>query len=491
MRFITLSILLIMLTGNFVIPTQASGINEPASSIDFVEIDQHITAQMDKHGLKGIALAITQADQVLYLKGYGTAGQGRSMTPQTPMYIGSQSKSITGMALAQLIEQGKVNLNDPVIDYIPWFGVADPDATKKITISDLVYHKSGLSEEGYTTIVPDNASLEEGIRSLSTATLTAPIGTKFQYFNMGYCVLMQVIENVSGQKYAEYIQEHIFTPLGMTQSYTDPISARADGLSQGYSRFFGFTLAWPQPHVGYQLGDGYIISTAEDLAHYVIAMNNRGSYQDESLLSPEMLKRMFMSINGYGMGWFIMPDHINHGGANETFKTYVDLYPSRGLGIVLLINQGYMLDHFISADQVFYGVQSIALGKIPPPISQGWSVKVIGWGLLGFVVALCVLHVWNFTHLRGWKIKSRTMSMGKKIFGVSISFIIPTVILIIVYSQVKGFFGTRFNLTYQVLMMFKTLPDISVLFLVGTIPDYVQGIIKLGWVLKGEKGEQE
>jgi CubicO group peptidase (beta-lactamase class C family) len=248
-----------MLIGNFIIPTQASVTNEPTSSIDFAGIDQYITAQMDKHGLKGIALAITQADQVLYLKGYGTAGQGHPMTPQTPMYIGSQSKSITGMALAQLIEQGKVNLNDPVIDYIPWFEVADPEATKKITINDLVYHKSGLSEQGYTTIVPDNASLEEGIRSLSTATLTAPIGTKFQYFNMGYCVLMQVIENVSGQKYAEYIQGQIFAPLGMTQSYTDPISARADGLSQGYSRFFWFMVAWPQPHVGYEKGDGYII----------------------------------------------------------------------------------------------------------------------------------------------------------------------------------------------------------------------------------------
>lgn len=363
---------------------------------------------MEKHGLQGISLAITQGDQIVYLKGYGTAGEGRPMTPQTPMYIGSQSKSITALAIAQLAEQGKVDLSAPVRRYIPWFAVADPDSSQKITVNDLLHHTSGLSEAGYTAVVPEDAT-----------------------------------------------------------------------LAQGYSRFFGFTVPWPQPHVAYQLGDGYMISSAEDMAHFAIAMNNQGSYRGTSVISPDMLRTVFSPVQGYGMGWFIEPGHIYHGGANETFKTFVDLYPDRGLGIVLLINQGYMMDHFISAPQVFKGVEAIVLGSQPPAVSAGWSVKVIGWGLLALVLGLCALHAWNIYHLRGWSSRVRQMTPVKRAVDVAISFIIPTVILLVVYTQVKGFIGYRFNLTYQVLMMFKTLPDISILMLVGTLPDYAQGLTKL------------
>lgn len=460
-----------------------AGTPAPSSEIDFVRLDSLINAQMEKHGLRGVALAVTQGEQIVYLKGYGTAGQGRAMTPQTPMYIGSQSKSVTALAIAQLAEQGKVELNAPVRKYIPWFAVTDPQASQQITINHLLYHTSGLSEAGYTAMLPDDATLEEGIRSLSSAKLTAPVGSKHQYFNMGYCVLMQVIETASGEKYADYIQEHIFEPLGMRQTYTDPAAARANGLSQGYSRFFGFTVPWPQSHLAYQLGDGYIISSAEDMARYAIAMNNHGVYQGASLLSPERVQLMFMPVQGYGMGWSVEPGHIYHGGANETFKTFVDLYPGRGLGIVLLINQGYMLDHYISATQVFDGVEAIVLGKQPPVAGDGPSVRLIGWGMLVFVLGLCALHTWNIVHLRGWKERASRMTPFKRAWDVAISFLIPTVILLVVFSQVKGYFGYRFNLTYQMVTMFRFLPDISILMLVGSVPDYAQGIAKLVWLL--------
>src|SRR5574339_454624 len=74
--------------------------------------------------IQGLSIAVTSKTEIIYLKGYGTAGEGRLMTPQTPMYIGSQSKSFTALAVAQLIEQGKINPGDPVQKYIPWFKVA-------------------------------------------------------------------------------------------------------------------------------------------------------------------------------------------------------------------------------------------------------------------------------------------------------------------------------------------------------------------------------
>jgi CubicO group peptidase (beta-lactamase class C family) len=482
------SLLITILSILFVFSTTSSNAAFPAH--EFHPLDDYIVAQMAKHGLKGISVAVIEGGETVYLNGYGSAGNGIPMTPHTPMYIGSTSKSFTGLAVAQLVESGLIDMKAPVINYLPWFKVDDQVATAKITVNHLLHHTSGMSEAGFTVILPEDASREEAVRALASASLTASPGAQMQYFNVGYDVLALIIETVSGQTYEAYIQEHIFQPLGMTRTYTDPELAQANGLSQGYSRFFGFPFPQRQPHRQYEVGAGYIISTAEDMARYAIAMNNDGVYQGNRVLSSEGMRRLFISNQGYGMGWFIEPGHIYHGGANETFKTFLDLYPNRKLGFILMINQGYMLDHYVSSAQVYEGVRAIVLGDTPPLVSQGPSVRTIGLGLLGFVLALVALHSYNFWKLRDWRWRASHKSPGRLAFDVAISFIIPIVIVIVVYTQLKGFFGYRFNLTSQVSLMFVTLTDIAILMLVGLVPDIIQGIIKLYWVLSGQIGQQ-
>jgi CubicO group peptidase (beta-lactamase class C family) len=480
-------ILAVVMLSMWKLPVEAESGSQ--SEFDAQTLDAYISGQMSKHGIQGISLAVTSKTEIVYLKGYGTAGDDRPMTPQTPMYIGSQSKSFTGLAIAQLIEQGLVSQSDPVQKHIPWFRVADEDASAKITVGHLLHHTSGLSEAGFTIVLAEDASNEEAVRALASAELTAPVGAKFQYFNMGYAVLAVIVQNVSGMPFEEYLQRNILDPLEMTRTYIDPESARANGLSQGYSRFFGFTVPQAQPHRVYELSAGYIISTAEDMAHYSMALDNAGFYQGKQLLTARGMDMLFAPVQGYGMGWFVEQGHIFHGGANETFKTYVDIYPLKDMSIVLLINQGYMLDHYISAEQIFKGVEAIVLGRVPPPVSEGWSVKYIGWGLLAFVLGLSILHIRNFLSLRGWTVRARNWSAGKKIWDTAISFLIPTVILIVVFSQMKAFYGYRFNLTYQLVMMSRTLTDITILMIVGSVPDYVQGFVKLFWLVSGKTTE--
>jgi CubicO group peptidase (beta-lactamase class C family) len=451
----------------------------PEHADQYARLDSFINAHMDKHDIQGIALAVTSGSKVIYLKGYGTAGKGRPMTPQTPMYIGSQSKSFTALAVAQLAEQGLIKLSSPVQAYLPWFQVADPGASRKITVSHLLHHTSGLSDAGFLTILPDNATNEEAVRALATAKLTAPVGSKFQYFNLGYSVLAVIIQAASGMSYEEYLQVHILDSLEMARTYTDPLLASQNGLSQGYSRLFGFVIPQPQPHHNFEVSAGYIISTAEDMAKYVIALTNAGEYQGRQLLSPAGFRLLFTPVQGYGMGWFVEREHIYHGGANETFKTFVDIYPENDQAFVLLINQGYMLDHYISAVQIRDGVEAILFGRLAPPVREGWSVQLLGWGLLGFVALLSLFHLRNMLALRGWAGRARGWSARRRAWDIALSFLIPTLILVIVFSQVKAFFGDRFNLTFQMLMMFRTLADISVLMVLGTLPDYAQGIAKL------------
>ena len=479
-----------LLTALFLITIFAGPITQtmaepmPVKTFDSEVLDAAITAQMDKHGLRGVAVAVIEGGEIVYLNGYGTAGK-QGMTSQTQMFIGSQSKSFTALIIAQLAEQGKINLNAPVQQYIPWFEIADQSYSTKITINHLLHHTSGLSEAGFSVLLNPNTTSEEATRSLAQALPTAPLGKEFQYFNLGYDVLTYIIEEVTGKSYADNLQNRILTPLGMTHTTGDPETA-AD-LSKGYSRLFGFALPMRLQVREYEIGAGYIVSTAADMAKYDLVMKNGAN----GLISPEMYRLMMNpGLGAYGMGWHIVDNgtKIFHGGANETFATHMNIYPNADRAFVLLINEGHQIDHFISSNQLMKTVEAVVLGQTPPPVSQGWSVRWIGWGVGILVITLILLHIRNFYNLfNGWRKRVSDWTPIRKTWDVAISFVIPTIILIVVFSQIKAFYGYRFNFLTTLAYVRFGLPDIFILMLVGTIPDYVQGIIKLTWVAKGQK----
>jgi CubicO group peptidase (beta-lactamase class C family) len=481
-----LLLLLAVMVGLFSQPVSAARFQ--SGSIDFPAIDAYLQAQMKKHDLPGAALAVIEGEEIIYLKGYGRTGDGQAVTPQTQMYIGSQTKSFTALAISQLAEAGQIDLDAPLRTYVPWFEVADPQASGLITIRHLLHHTSGLSEAGFNTLLKDDASLEECVRALKNARQTAPLGSKFQYFNYGYDVLGYIIEQVSGQSYASYIQANILDPLQMAHTTADPL--HAPGLSTGFTRIFGLNVPLKEPPNQPDIPAGYIVSTVEDMAHYVIAMNHQGEYRGAKLLSDQGMRALFRpQLDGYAMGWNIGSSfgttHISHGGANRTFHTYVDLYPNRDRGFVLIVNQGSQPDHFVSASQLFLGLDALVLGHNPPPIDQGMNVRWIGWGLLVLVLALIALHTWNFYQLRTWPARAQKMTLLRLIWDVAISFLLPSIIMTVVIIQVKAFYGYRFNPVVQMQQVFRMIPEVSLLILMGTLPDIVQGLIKLYWVVSG------
>jgi CubicO group peptidase (beta-lactamase class C family) len=476
-HLLILSITILLFTAFSPLLSASAQPGVPASSpeIDTAALDRLIEAQMAKHALRGVALAVIQDGEVVYQQGYGTDGNGRPMTAQTPMLIGSQSKSFTALAIAQLAEAGKLDLNAPVQAYIPWFRVADETASSQITLNHLLHHTSGLSDAEFDVVIPLDASPEEAVRALAQARLTAPVGSKHQYFNLGFSVLAHVVEIMSGETYAGYVDRNIFTPLEMNASTADPFNA--PGLARGYTRLFSFPIPANEPIPAYGAGEGFIVSTAEDMARYALAFLGYGP----ALVSPEMLAKILTpGLGNYGMGWFIVDGgtKIFHGGANQTFRTDVNLYPKQGSGFVLLGNQGYQIDHFVSAAQLSAGVEALVLGRTPVPVEQGWSSRWPGWGLGLLVLCLLVLHSRNFLALRGWRVRTQGYPFFKRFMDVAISFLIPSVILAVVFWQISSFYGNRFNLWTNLAAFRFALPDVFFLMLVGTLPDYIQGGIK-------------
>src|SRR5437870_6324200 len=151
--------------------------NEP----DIASIDAYVSAQMQADHIPGVALGLVHNDQIVHLRGFGSADStGRAVTPHTPFLLASVSKSFTALAIMQLVEAGKVELDAPVQRYLSWFRVADSTASARITVRQLLNQTSGIPETNSAT---GSTTVEQQVRDLSTVALDRPVGTGYEYAN--------------------------------------------------------------------------------------------------------------------------------------------------------------------------------------------------------------------------------------------------------------------------------------------------------------------
>jgi CubicO group peptidase (beta-lactamase class C family) len=367
----------------------------------YEEIDAYVDEQLKALNIPGASLAIIEGDKIVHVKGFGVSGpDGEAPTPQTPFIICSLTKSFTALAVMQLVEAGKIDLDAPVQRYLPWFHVADPQASAQITVRHLLNQTSGLSQTAGMIPLADfddsPDATERQARGLATFALTRPVGSVFEYSNMNYNLLGLVIEAVSGETYADYIQSHIFTPLEMSHSYTSKAEAQQNDLAVGYQSWFGTPVAVPDlPVPSGSLPSGQLISSAEDMAHYLIAHLNEGRYGEVQILSPDGIAElhrpavnaatMGVEMGEYGMGWFIeqtrQGTRIWHNGTAPDFFSYMALLPGQNRGIVLLVNANQMLINF-ALIEVGAGAASLLAGIQPESVPWG----VIPWALRGFLL---------------------------------------------------------------------------------------------------------
>ena len=321
---------------------------EPAlDSTSFDAVDTYLESQMRRLHIPGASLAIVEGDQIVQLRGFGRARPGgEAPTPITPFFIGSLTKSITALAAMQLVEAGKVELDAPVQRYLPWFRVADPEASAQMTVRHLLNQTSGLPVLSSQLVLaemddrPD--ATERQVRAMSTLKLSHPVGEKCGYCNLNYNILGLIIETASGESYSRYIQKHIFDPLEMRHSYTTKVAAQKDGLAVGYRHWF--SLPFPEPNMPVPAGSlpsGQLISCAEDMAHYLIAHLNGGRYGNAQILSAAGIDELHRGVKEvkmgalsggfYGMGWFEKnlgsTKTYSHGGNVPDFSAFMAIVP--------------------------------------------------------------------------------------------------------------------------------------------------------------------
>jgi CubicO group peptidase (beta-lactamase class C family) len=323
--------------------TPASG--ERAEGFDAEEITDFVASQMRAFRIPAAAVGIVRGDRVVYLRGFGNAdGAGRPVTPQTPFLIGSNSKSLTALAVMQLVESGEVVLDAPVRSYLPWFRLKDEAASGSVTVRQLLNQTSGLPA-GAEFAPEGSDNYAHHAAELRRVGLSHPPGRSFEYSDLNYELLGLLVEAVAGEPYDAYVHEHVLEPLAMDSTYLTYEGARAHGLARGYRYLFGLPVPAETPrYAPHSVPAGGVATTAEDFCHFLIAQLNGGAYAGRSVLNQEGVALMHEPRRDlgstYAMGWFVEEwdglESVNHMGMNETFSSMINLLPREGYGVVVL-----------------------------------------------------------------------------------------------------------------------------------------------------------
>jgi CubicO group peptidase (beta-lactamase class C family) len=465
----------------------------------FAEIERFVQDEMAAQRIPGLALGIVESDRIAYVRGFGTADDsGREVTPQTPFIIGSVSKSFTALAVMQLVEANKIELAAPVRRYLPWFRVADERASAEITVRHLLNQTSGLSTKTGRTFQGNgdtsDTALEKAVRKLDSAALTAPVGSKHQYSTINYSVLGLIVQTVAGQSYERYVQTRIFDPLQMRNSYTSEATAQPHGLATGHNYWFGRPRPADLPYNRGLIPAGFLISSAEDMTHYLIAQLDGGRYEGTSVLSPDGIAELHRPAvqtakadTSYGMGWFVGPVNdipaIYHQGETMNFHSNAVLIPQSRNGVVLLMNAENNLDLFIIGRMgtIADGVTSLLEGREPPSPPSNVAIFIIYAALFGLLVLQARGIAKSVVALRRGRIRRGRIGPWWRIgFSLMLSLAWALFVLVLVPKQL----GPSLS------VLATGFPDLVYLLVASASVALVWAVVKAIWTYAVLRGEQ-
>ena len=352
----------------------SSGATTAAGDVTFdkarlAEIDTRMAEFVADHQISGAVTAVATKNQVVHLSAVGQAdvASGRAMKADSIFRIASMTKPITATALMILHDEGKLSINDPIEKFIPAFKgqkLKDGSATRLVTIRDVLTHTAGLSRPPSSDFL--KKSLTEIVDEIGRKPLAFKPGSQWKY-SSGLNVAARIIEVISGESYADFLDSRVFKPLGMQDTTFVLSKAQAGRLATTYSPKEGGGGMVPSNHASVILDptirrtpnpSGGLFSTASDIARFYQMILSGGEASGRSIISKKSIDLMttvhsgdvvtgFTPGNGWGLGWCIVrnpqgvsrllnPGTCGHGGA---FGTQVWMDPQRGVVFILMIQR--------------------------------------------------------------------------------------------------------------------------------------------------------
>ena len=338
------------------------------------ELEAYLNQLVKSGDPPGLSLVVVKDGQIVYKNAFGYADKPHNITAtsDTVYHWWSMTKIPTAIAIMQLQEQGKVDLDEPVEKYLPWFDVIYPSAQSPIiTIRNLLQHTSGLPDTipamvgwvHYDDETPNQTEIvKKQLPKFSKLKFTP--GSKAVYSNLNYLVLGAIIESVSGQTYEAYIIQNILQPLGMSHTdfvFTPEMANQEAAGTLPVAHLYAVllpTILDPRDLIRERQGKFLwlnrvyidatpstgLIGSAPDVARLMMAYLNDGSLNGKLILSSKSVSLLTNTtpIDGHGLGWFINESnnlrYIEHAGGGPGFATIMRLYPEEKLGVAILAN---------------------------------------------------------------------------------------------------------------------------------------------------------
>jgi D-alanyl-D-alanine carboxypeptidase len=303
------------------------------------KVDDYVKAEMQKQRIPGISLAVVKEGKVIKAEGYGLANVEHNIParPETVYKIGSVSKQFIATGIMLLVQDGKISLDDKVVKYLD----GTPEAWSGITIRHLLTHTSGIVREGPGFDPFKDQKDIDVIKTAYSLPLRFAPGEKYDYCNVGYFSLAEIITRTSGKSWGDFMNERVFAPLGMTATRPTSFSAivpnRADGYDWRNDKMHNaaeFIAVRPS---------GAFLSNVLDLAKWDAALYTDAILKQstrEQMWTPFKLNSG--ATHPYGFGWSLEPlgNHrqVNHGGTLSGFRSHFSRLPDDKLSIIVLTN---------------------------------------------------------------------------------------------------------------------------------------------------------
>ena len=373
-----------------------------AEEYDDARAQSFVEDYLARHGLPGAAYVVVKDGEPV------TEGAAGGVGVDTAMSVGSLAKGFTAFAVLQLVDAGQVDLDAPVTAYLEDFSVGGADADD-ITVRRLLSHTSGLPNP---LLLRSTGTLEGDVADIAGLEVDAEPGTTYAYSNLNYRTLARLVEVVSGEGFDAYLAGHVFEPLGMADTRSVISVSDTDGLDDGHVTAYGVALGLPEL-AGDIGGAGGVISTAHDMGRWLAMQQLGGVTPDgERLLSEELVEESHTvqpEAETYGLGWqrttTADPARIGHDGSLTRYSSRMDLVPSSGYGVaVLLDSYTPTLQHPFS---ISTGLIEISEGRSPELGAPVATLIDLALGAITLVVAL--LGVRGVLRSRRWVERRRSL----------------------------------------------------------------------------------
>jgi CubicO group peptidase (beta-lactamase class C family) len=310
----------------------------------YAEVEALVEEARNEWRAPGMSVAIVVDGRIAWAQGFGAADLENDVEarPDTVYRIASISKPISATAIMQLVEQGKLGLDDPIAKYVPSF----PDRGLGITLRHLLTHTSGIRhyKEGEMDLKDHFDSVEAALEIFKDDPLLFSPGTKYSYSSYAYNLLGAVVEKASGLTFEAYLKEKVWGPAGMTATRLEHQGEIVPHRSRQYVRTGGRVENAPFADLSVKWAGGGMISTVEDLARFAIALDEGTLLKSSTLeLMYEPMTLKDGSRTEYGLGWDSQTDDrgrrwIAHGGGATGGSTYILRLPERRFAITIAAN---------------------------------------------------------------------------------------------------------------------------------------------------------